>query len=513
MAGRARKELRQLSMLQCPRCGRQFPNSETVCPFDHAPLQADATFADVQLDPLLGRVFDGKYRLDERLGGGGMGTVYRATHVLIDRQVALKVLSQRFVGDQTAQQRFRREARAAGRMQHPNAVTVTDFGATEDGYLYIVMELLEGRTLRDLLAHEAPLDPARAVSLILQACAAVGAAHEVGLIHRDLKPANIFIEQRPNLPAVVKVLDFGVAKFAVEEHEDDYDTLTQVGAIIGTPRYMAPEQCSGAAQLTPAADVYSLGIILYEMLTGVVPFNADTPLAIALKQVSQPPPPLREVIPSLPEPIERVVLHALQKNPSDRPGNGDEFRRELRATAEELGYENADSTKVPTLDDLRNAGTESPSGRLVIDLATLRQVQAASGGPTNVVPPTPLAAKSTAEPLVNTRPEFARVSVPLEKPKSRRAHLALLAMFLLIVVVGSGVIAARWWRSQNTVGGAPANANVAESPTPSPVSSSSRLPSPSPSASAKPTKPSENPKPKKQSAVKKVLNKLKGIFQ
>jgi serine/threonine-protein kinase len=147
-------------------------------------------------------------------------------------------------------------------MQHPNAVTVTDFGTTEDGCLYIVMELLEGRTLRDLIARDAPLDPARAVSLILQACAAVGAAHDAGLIHRDLKPANIFIEQRPNLPAVVKVLDFGVAKFAVEEHEDDYDTLTQVGAIIGTPRYMAPEQCSGAAQLTPAADVYSLGIIL-----------------------------------------------------------------------------------------------------------------------------------------------------------------------------------------------------------------------------------------------------------
>src|SRR5436190_1574819 len=257
-------------MLQCPRCSRQFTDDVFVCPYDHMPLQADATIADVPSDPLLGRVFEGKYRLDQRLGGGGMGTVYRATHLLIDRPVALKVLSQRFVGDQTAQQRFRREARAAGRMQHPNAVTVTDFGATEDGYLYIVMELLEGRTLRDLLAHDAPLDPARAVSILLQACAAVGAAHEAGLIHRDLKPANIFIEQRPNLPAVVKVLDFGVAKFMVEEHEDDdYNTLTQVGAIIGTPRYMSPEQCTGAAQLTPASDIYSFGVILYEMLAGV----------------------------------------------------------------------------------------------------------------------------------------------------------------------------------------------------------------------------------------------------
>src|SRR5438105_15135220 len=245
-------------MLECPRCGRQYPNEVLVCPSDHTPLQADATIADVPRDPLLGRVFEGKYRLDERLGGGGMGTVYRATHLLIDRPVALKVLSQRFVGDQTAQQRFRREARAAGRMQHPNAVTVTDFGATEDGWLYIVMELLEGRTLRDLLAHEAPLDPARAVSFMLQACSAVGAAHDAKLIHRDLKPANIFIEQRPNVPAVAKVLDFGVAKFMVEEQgDDDFNTLTQVGATIGTPRYMSPEQCTGAAQLTPASDIYS----------------------------------------------------------------------------------------------------------------------------------------------------------------------------------------------------------------------------------------------------------------
>lgn len=499
-------------MLQCPRCGRQFPNDYPVCPFDHTPLQADATVADVPIDPLIGRVFEGKYRLDERLGGGGMGTVYRATHLLIDRQVALKVLSQRFVGDQTAQQRFRREARAAGRMQHPNAVTVTDFGATEDGYLYIVMELLEGRTLRDLLAHEAPLDPARAVSFMLQACAAVGAAHEAGLIHRDLKPANIFIEQRPNLPAVVKVLDFGVAKFAVEEHEDDYDTLTQVGAIIGTPRYMAPEQCSGAAQLTPAADVYSLGIILYEMLTAVVPFNADTPLAIALKQVSEPPTPPREVVPSVPLELERVVLHALQKNPPDRPRNADELRRELLATAEELGFEHAESTHTPTLDDLRSAGTESPSGRLVIDLATLRQVQAA-GGQTPAETPQNLS-KAATVPLVpgNVRPEFNRVSVPLEKPRSQRAQFLVLAIFFLIVVVGSGFLVARWWRGDNPILGGAANSNVAATPSPTPT------PTPSPSATPPPTpaptaKPRPSPPKKEPGPLKKVLNKLKGIFK
>src|SRR5437660_1797940 len=423
-------------MLQCPRCGRQYPNEVLVCPSDHTPLQADATIADVPIDPLLGRVFEGKYRLDERLGGGGMGTVYRATHLLIDRPVALKVLSQRFVGDQTAQQRFRREARAAGRMQHPNAVTVTDFGATEDGYLYIVMELLEGHTLRDLLAREGPLDPARAVSIMLQTAAAVGAAHEAGLIHRDLKPANIFIEQRPNLPSIVKVLDFGVAKFVVEEHDDDdYNTLTQVGAIVGTPRYMSPEQCTGAAPLTGASDVYSLGIILYEMLTGAVPFNADTPLGVALKQVSEPPQSLREIVSSVPGELEKFVLHALAKDPNARPRDANEFRRELFSTAQSLGFEHAESNTA-TADELRRAGKETPSGRLVVDLATLRQVQAASeqahlaGRSENQVAPV----------KGDGHRKFDRLNVSFLAPKKKRTQMAVVAaILLLLAILGSMV--------------------------------------------------------------------------
>src|SRR3977135_1441214 len=402
-------------MLQCPRCSRQFPDDVHVCPDDFTPLQADATIADVPIDPVIGRLFDGKYRLDARLGGGGMGTVYRATHLLIDRVVAVKVLSQRFVGDETAQQRFRREARASGRMQHPNAVMVNDFGATEDGWLYIVMELLEGQTLRDLLAREAPLDPARAVSFMMQTCAAVGAAHDAGLIHRDLKPANIFIEQRPNLAAVVKVLDFGVANVGVEEHDDDYNTLTQVGAIIGTPRYMSPEQCSGAAPLTPASDVYSLGIILYEMLTGAVPFSADTPLALALKQVSEAPVRPRKVVPTIPAELEGVVIHELATDRGLRPADANELRRELHAVAVDLGLEHSTSTLAPSLAELRNAGTESPSGRLVIDLATLRQVQAASMSDSI---PAALSKEQTssADAKENPkRPEFARMNVPLLK--------------------------------------------------------------------------------------------------
>ena len=244
-----------------------------------------------------------------------MGTVYRARHMLIDRGVAVKVLNQRFVEDEAARVRFQREAKASGRLQHLNAVAVTDFGQTSEGHVYLVMELLEGRTLRQILAKEAPLETARAVSMMLQVASAVAAAHDAGVIHRDLKPANIFVTQSADAPSIVKVLDFGIAKLAADTlDEDDHHTLTQVGVMIGTPRYMSPEQCTGM-ELTPAADVYSLGVILYEMLTGMAPFTGTSPLAIAIKHASDPPRPPREIVASIPEDLERLILAALEKAP------------------------------------------------------------------------------------------------------------------------------------------------------------------------------------------------------
>jgi serine/threonine-protein kinase len=277
-----------------------------TCPEDGAALYADATIAvRAAVDPLAGRVLDEKYRLDARLGDGGMGTVYRATHLLIERPVAVKVLHPRFVEDEAAQKRFRREARAAGRLQHTNAVAVTDFGRTADGFVYIVMELLEGQSLRDLLAREAPLESRRAVAMMLQAAAAVEAAHESGIIHRDLKPGNIFIVQPRNAPPVVKVLDFGIAKLAADTvGEAETHALTQTGVMIGTPRYMSPEQCDGVP-LTPASDVYSLGIILYEMLTGAPPFTGASPLAVALQHSSKSPRRPTEVVADIPLELEK----------------------------------------------------------------------------------------------------------------------------------------------------------------------------------------------------------------
>lgn len=468
-------------MLHCPICGREYSTEMQVCPEDGSALQADPTVIDeTPVDPLIGHTLDEKYRIEKRLGVGGMGTVYRARHLLIDRPVAIKVLNPRFVEDEAAQVRFRREARAAGRLQHTNAVGVTDFGSTS-GYVYIVMELLEGRTLREVLAKEAPLDTARAVALMLQTAAAVAAAHEAGIIHRDLKPANIFIVQNSEVPAVVKVLDFGIAKLAAESFDDDDPkSLTLVGVMIGTPRYMSPEQCDGA-ELTPAADVYSLGVILYEMLSGVVPFSGSTPLAIAIKHSSEEPRRPSEYVASIPPALEKVVLHALEKRPQDRPANAAEFRLELLATAERLGLEHSAATSAPDIQALRNVGTESPSGRLVIDIARLRENRAAtSSGETTIISPGLAAAvinsDSTGVPAYSAsvssgRHSFPRVRIELDQQirKFRKEPLLVLTLLVLILVAGIGYFALRSLEvAPATNANATASPSASVSPTPSP---------------------------------------------
>jgi len=487
-----------------------------ICPKDGSPLQADITSAEpIPVDPLVGRTLDDKYHLEARLGIGGMGTVYRARHVLIDRPVAVKVLNQRFVEDEAARTRFRREARAAGRLQHTNAVTDTDFGESHDGYVYLVMELLEGRTLRDVLAKEAPLDAARSVSLMMQIAAAVAAAHEAGIIHRDLKPANVFIVQRAEVPAVVKVLDFGIAKLAAESLEEDEPmTLTAAGAMIVPPRYMSPEQCDGA-ELTPAADVYSLGVILYEMLTGSVPFSGSTPLAIAMKHTSETPRRPREFVSSIPPALEQVVLHALEKRAQDRPANAAEFREELRATAERLGLENAAVTSSPNLKALRDVGTESPSGRLVIDLSRLRENRAANSDATEVtvVSSTQVArgnvesASGPAVVTVNQR-SFPRVSVSVSGTKKSRKLLLLTAAVVAAIVLIGITLALR---SRNATPVTDIVVPASQSPTAEP--SSSPLSSPASPRKQETPKPTPTPEAKKGSKVGKVLKKVGHILK
>lgn len=505
-------------MLQCPTCGRRYSSDFAKCPEDHSPLQADSTNAEsAPTDPLLGHTLDDKYRLDAQLGIGGMGTVYRARHLLIDRPVAVKVLNPRFFEDEAARTRFQREARAAGRLQHTNAVTVTDYGQTQDGYVYIVMELLEGRTLRDILAKEAPLDAARSVSIMLQISAAVAAAHDAGIIHRDLKPANIFIVQRAEVPALVKVLDFGIAKLAAESlEEDDIKALTQVGAMIGTPRYMSPEQCDGA-ELTPAADVYSLGVILYEMLTGTVPFSGTTPLAIAMKHTSELPRRPRDFVATIPPALEGVVLSALEKRPEDRPTNAAEFREKLLATAERLGLEHAAITSSPNIEALRSVGKESPSGRLVIDISKLRESRAASSDATEitVVSPSVMAAAgippvAAAAAAQSNNHSFSRLSVSFTKRSTN--ELLMIAGAVAVVLVLTIVLVAV--KSRSSVPDAAAVPSPSASPTaepsPSPVVSPS--PSTSPSPRRRPAAANRNSNSKGNSVMKKLRKVFKNPF-
>jgi len=352
-------------------------------------------------DPFVGRTLDDKYIVEERLGAGGMGAVYRARHLSMDRPVAIKFLQQRLVEDEAARIRFQTEARAAVKLRHANAVSVTDFGQTAEGCVYIVMELLEGRTLREILSREAPLEMARAISLMLQTSAAVAAAHEAGIIHRDLKPSNILVTQSADQPAVVKVLDFGIATFAPDDDDDDdMSAVAQTNSVIGTPRYMSPEQYNGN-ELTPAADVYSLGVILYEMLSGMVPFSGSTPAEIAQKHANDQPHSPREIVAAIPEDVERIVLKALEKQPADRFANAAEFRHELLETAERLGLEHHALKSAPDIEALRDAGVESPSGRLVVDITRLREKRALSSGSNEIKV---LGAKPDESPPIEIKP-------------------------------------------------------------------------------------------------------------
>jgi eukaryotic-like serine/threonine-protein kinase len=262
--------------------------------------------------PETSTIIDGRYRVLHRVGSGGMADVVCAEDLQLGRKVAIKLLHRRFAQDEEFVERFRREASSAAGLQHPHVVAVYDRGAWDDTY-YIAMEYLEGRTLKKLVQDEAPLEASRAIDFTIQILRAARFAHKRGIIHRDLKPHNVIVDGEGR----AKVTDFGIAKAGASD-------MTQTGSIMGTAQYLSPEQAQGHAVSAPS-DLYSIGIILYEMLTGRVPFDGESAVTIALKQVGEAPVPPSHLNPAVPPALEAVVLKALEKDPARRFADADEF--------------------------------------------------------------------------------------------------------------------------------------------------------------------------------------------
>lgn len=295
---------------KAPIVSAHSPTSLAGQPFDDDPAA------------LVGQLVADRYEVQELLGTGGMGCVYRARHVHIRKQVALKTLHAALLRSHEAVARFEREAVAAARIDHPNVVVATDFGRLPNGRYYLILEFVEGNDLRQELDASRQFALPRALSIARQIASALSAAHPVGIVHRDLKPENVMLVQRPGHPDLVKVLDFGIAKITLE---DKNQPLTQLGEVFGTPQYMSPEQASGK-DVDGRSDLYSLGIIIHEMLTGKLPFEAADALGFIMQQLNGVP----EALPArVPEPLRQLVQSLLEKDPANRPASAAEVVAQL----------------------------------------------------------------------------------------------------------------------------------------------------------------------------------------
>jgi serine/threonine-protein kinase len=356
---------------------------------------------------LIGVTLDQKYRLESKLGIGGMGSVYRAHRLLIGDTVAVKVLHPNQMSYPQAVERFRREAQTAARVKHPNVANVYDFGVSKDGLIYQVMELVEGESLRQVIEKEGSINEATAAKIIFQVCAALDEAHKQGVVHRDIKPENILV-RKTRRGWQVKVLDFGIAS----QSEAPTERITIAGSVVGTPHYMSPEQCLGE-ELDGRSDIYNLGVVLFEMLTGVAPFNSPTPTAIVIQQVNQAPPRLRSVNPKISPAVETVVLSALEKQREARPQTASQFAKELIAAVKGVAI-------VPLPQAIDTLGTEaSPTNKVLPAKVTV------AGDDRNA-----LSAKTTS----TTVKKFPTIRA------SNKVVLMLVTMFITMVIGAGGLL-------------------------------------------------------------------------
>ncbi len=322
----------------CPRCGNVYPGNGSgaieVCFNDGLALVKVRDFEASGRDPMLGRTVAGRFIVMSRLGTGSMGAVYRAWQNTVGRWVALKIMRYDRVAEVEARARFEREARAMSQLVSPHTVTIYDFGSAEDGSVFLAMELLEGESLGSRMQRVGRMAPSQAVRFARDALTSLAEAHAKGIIHRDLKPDNLFLTCVPDAAGtpsreICKLLDFGIAKMVREEQAMGV-LETQAGTVFGTPRYMSPEQAQGKP-LDPRSDLYSLGVLLYQMVTGVPPFDDEDAVVVMARHIKAKPRAPREAAPDagIPAQLERVIVRALAKDPGDRPESAEAFIRAL----------------------------------------------------------------------------------------------------------------------------------------------------------------------------------------
>ncbi|MFZ0042814.1 MAG: Stk1 family PASTA domain-containing Ser/Thr kinase [Solirubrobacteraceae bacterium] len=353
-------------------------------------------------EPTPDTLIDGRYRVVSRLGAGGMADVFLAEDQQLGRKVALKLLYRRFAEDPDFVERFRREAQAAAGLQHPNVVSVYDRGSFDDTY-YIAMEYLPGRSLKQIIRQEAPLDPLRAIDITIQILKAARFAHRRGVIHRDLKPHNVIVDDSDH----AKVTDFGIARAGASD-------MTETGSIMGTAQYLSPEQAQGRS-VEAGSDLYSIGIVLYEMLTGRVPFDAESAVTIALKHVSEAPIPPHEINPDVPPELEQTVLWVLNKNPADRPQNADQL--------------------IEVLEHCRTAIVSRAAGQNTASMAAVMAAGAAGGGAGAALADLPVYPDPTGN------GDGAYSLAPEDEPGGRNWLPWIVGALILLLLAGGGVTA------------------------------------------------------------------------
>jgi eukaryotic-like serine/threonine-protein kinase len=469
-------------MKYCTVCKAKYEDSVSFCPVDGEVLEDDPS-------SLVGTVLDGQYQIEAMLGKGGMGAVFRARHILLGDRVAIKILPPEVRTNAEWLRRFRREGQAARRFRHPNAVTVYDLRTAGDGTIYMVMEFVEGRTLSEEIKMRGRCAPGEAFEILEPIMSVLNTAHTMGVVHRDLKPENIMIGKATTGEPVVKLLDLGIAKLREIAGGDGGNTtaLTTAGQVLGTPYYMSPEQWGelprdGDPEIDGRADIYSLGLVFYEMIVGKRPYSGKTLHQLRQEHISVTPPPLNEIVPDVPVAFSKAIGRATAKDRGDRPATAGEFAAELRAAIDTQGLSNLARTlpDLPHIEESKahtssvgkpvstKSDVEAPTILTVDSSASDRPVtspgrapastedqSAATGGPGEVLQAQHQRASDSAALLDMgsslTIPQMPKPAVPAAP--SRRGPMLLagagvLVVVLLFVGVG-GFFAIKWLKSNS----------------------------------------------------------------